>query len=168
MDLDENAGLQIELSSESDEESSNNLDKSSNNGEQSHSAGSSSGEEIARGETKAINRSKWVVYLVIALAAAGMGAAAYTFTAKTEAKSFENEVSPIKNVDTDTLLRQQMCVLTTCAFRYLVQSVCYTTVKGCREECTVYLQSNPQSCCHNDIHFALDKFAISVRHNAKL
>jgi hypothetical protein len=97
MDLNEEAGLQIELSSESDEDLSSNFDKSSTTGTgddgQARSNESGPEEHIARGETKAVNRSKWVVYFVIMLAAIGMGACAFTFTKRSEEQKYLSEVS---------------------------------------------------------------------------
>jgi hypothetical protein len=101
MDIDENLGNQIESSSESGEDTSHHIDKShshdnhstSNSQSQSESGGSHSGDHIAGSESRAVHRSKWIVYLVIALAAVGMGAAAYTFTASGQEDSMKSEVS---------------------------------------------------------------------------
>jgi hypothetical protein len=97
MDVSKKVYLRNEISSDSefDEETSSTMEKSTNEGGggPSNSAGSGSNDHIARNESKAVNRSKWIVYLVILLAAAGMGTAAYKFTAATDEESFQNEVS---------------------------------------------------------------------------
>jgi hypothetical protein len=101
MDLNDKAGLQIELSSEPDEDSSSHIDKSSTTGDGEYAQGftkSASDEHIAGGETKVVNRSKWVVYFVIILAAIGIGASAYTFTKKSEESNLKAEVRKNHNV----------------------------------------------------------------------
>ena len=92
MDLDEKAGLKLELSSDSDEESTSSNDKSSTQNETSI-VDSFTNHQIARSETTAVNYSMYVVYLVIIFAAAGMAGATYWFTSNDENKMFKNNVS---------------------------------------------------------------------------
>ena len=60
----------------------------------SHNPSSSSGETLARTETKAVNRSKLLVYLALLFAAAGVGTATYIFARREETDHFHGEVRP--------------------------------------------------------------------------
>ena len=80
---------------------SSQLDTSTGN-DTSHNPSSSSGETLARTETKAVNRSKLLVYLALLFAAAGVGTATYLFTCREETAHFQSAVS----VEVVTMLRK--------------------------------------------------------------
>ena len=52
-------------------------------------------EVLAQAETKAVNRSKLLVYFVLLIAAGAVGAASYIFTSNELEDDFENEVNPL-------------------------------------------------------------------------
>jgi hypothetical protein len=64
-------------------------------GKESHASSTSGELSIGRQETKAVNRSKLVVYLALLVAAAAMGTATYFYMAMEEQDDFESEVRNI-------------------------------------------------------------------------
>jgi uncharacterized protein HemX len=81
----------IEESSASAEDSSE--DPTTTNNESENAPSTTTEISIARAETKFVKRSKWVVYLVLLLAAGAMGTATYIFTSNQEENQFEHDVS---------------------------------------------------------------------------
>jgi hypothetical protein len=77
-------------------ETSSNVDSQSNSGRDQHSQASSE-PSLAGTETKHVNRSKWVVVLVLFASAAAAGAATFCLTKNEEQDSFESEVTNIIN-----------------------------------------------------------------------
>lgn len=73
-----------EQSSSGDPTTTNNSDRASVKSDRS----------FTRQETKQVNRSKMLVYVALALAAAAVGALAYYFTTRGEEEQFQTEVSP--------------------------------------------------------------------------
>ena len=80
--------------SSEDFEASSQSDRTSTNADGTERASSSHEGDflVGKTETRAVNWSKGIVYLVILLAAAGIGTATYLFTSKEEENDFENEV----------------------------------------------------------------------------
>jgi uncharacterized protein HemX len=79
-------------------------EESSNEGEDGYSTTETSAKEdstsfsatpIAHQETRAVNRSKSLVYLVLLVAAAAAGTATYVFLSIEEQSDFESEVSNV-------------------------------------------------------------------------
>ena len=93
MGIDENAGLYMDSSSESSDDKSHTLEKTSTNEDEPSNSSGSDSNKVKSTETKAVNYSKRVVYLVILLAAVGMSAATYNFTKKDEQHNLEQAVS---------------------------------------------------------------------------
>lgn len=58
-----------------------------------------SDERFTKQETKAVNRSKVLVYVALALAAAAVGALTYYFTSREEAQDFQDSVSCLARHD---------------------------------------------------------------------
>ena len=55
--------------------------------------------ELAQEETKAVNRSKWLVYGVLLIAAVSVGTYLFTFLRDEEEKDFETKVSKYTSAD---------------------------------------------------------------------
>lgn len=93
--------LKIEESddSSSGEERSSNQDASSTNGDtttngdEKSASSNSSGDKFTKQETKAVNRSKILVYVALALAATAVGVLTWHFTTQDETNSFLVDVS---------------------------------------------------------------------------
>ena len=73
-------------------ESSTTIGDGTNGDEGSHS-GSSGDAPLAQKETRAVNRSKLLVYFVLLLAATAMGTLTYVFVSNQQEKDFETDVS---------------------------------------------------------------------------
>jgi hypothetical protein len=84
-----------ELSDEEEAMSTEEHSMTETSGKESHASSTSGELSIGRQETKAVNRSKLVVYLALLVAAAAMGTATYFYMAMEEQDDFESEVRNI-------------------------------------------------------------------------
>lgn len=88
--LDKEQAARLE---ESSEDSHSESDPTTSNQSVKSATSNSSTEPITRQETKAVNRSKILVYVALVLAAAAVGALTYVFMAREETATFHAEVS---------------------------------------------------------------------------
>lgn len=84
-------------SSSDDEPTSTNGDGTTTNGDEKTATSNSSGDKFTKQETKAVNRSKMLVYGALFIAAGAIGAITYVLTSNEEKSQFTRTVSFLRS-----------------------------------------------------------------------